>query len=452
MNPLKPLELHPEAIRAFNEYSETVVTDVIEVPPNNARPQGFRPEAYVSARISPADLIGEMQEGTVDGTGTETGRMFRHDGRRFGLVGSGYRNLGSLAAKVQATPAFRNFISYGCVLDITFDWVTRKHQGEMTTPFCEYVVAECGKRLKEIEIWIPVYWVYAEEDITLGPCLFRTITTAMIDEWEQHYRSTAKEQGPQVEEFFKKMRKQMQGTLAATFRARAEPERARELARERAEYAVGLLNFFHPAHGTLRTRSYGTLLGQENIQTTTTLVLDNGRLREPSRGLLDRGASPWGLDRAHIQFIRESGLDKLGALWTKDKKSDYDTALLGALQLYSKSSLSMVVTDRLVYIFAALESLLLKNGGEPVQKNIGERMAYIVKNTVAERKRVVEVVDQVYKIRSSFFHHGQQVKVFEFIEEFMVYTWSFFLISIANSDQYPTLGAMFDAIDDVKFG
>jgi len=406
----------------------------------------------MSAHISPADLVGEIQEGTVDGTGTETGRMFRHGGRRFGLVGPGYQNLASLAAKVQATPAFRNFISYGCVLDIAFEWVTWKCRGEMTTPFCEHLVAECAKRLREIEIWIPVYCVYAEEDITLGPCLFRTITTAMIDEWEQHHRSTVKEQGPQVEEFFRKVRKQMQGTLAATFRAHAEPERARELAGEQAEYAVGLLNFFHPAHGTLRTRSYVTLLGQENIQTTTTLVLDNGCIRQRSQGLLDRGASPWGLDRAHIQFVRQSGLDKMGAIWAREEKSEYDTSLLNALQLYAKSSLSMAVTDRLVYILAALESMLLRNDTEPVQKNIGERMGFIVKKTAEERKKMVRVVDEVYKIRSSFVHHGQKIKESQVIEEFMFCAWSLFLILIAESGKYSRRESMFDAIDNVKFG
>jgi hypothetical protein len=96
--------------------------------------------------------------------------------------------------------------------------------------------------------------------------------------------------------------------------------------------------------------------------------------------------------------------------------------------------------------------MLLRNDTEPVQKNIGERMGFIVKKTAEERKKMVRVVDEVYKIRSSFVHHGQKIKESQVIEEFMFCAWSLFLILIAESGKYSRRESMFDAIDNVKFG
>jgi hypothetical protein len=149
--------------------------------------------------------------------------------------------------------------------------------------------------------------------------------------------------------------------------------------------------------------------------------------------------------------MKNSGLDKVGALSEKQKKSEYDTCLLNALILYSKSSLSTVVTERLVYIFAALESMLLKNTTEPVQKNIGERLAFLTRKTAEERRRVVQVVDEVYKLRSSFLHHGEEVNESAIIEEFMRSAWTSFIVLIAELDRFQERSQMFDTLDNMKF-
>jgi hypothetical protein len=273
----------------------------------------------------------------------------------------------------------------------------------------------------------------------------------MLDEWEAYFRTTTKESGPQIDEMFRTERKRMQGTLAATVRVCAEPERGCELAQECADYAAGLLNVFHPAHGTARTHSYATLRGQENIQKTTALFVVSGCIRRRQRGLLNPGAAPWFPDKVHIQFLRQSGLDTVGALRAKKEKSAYATSLLNALQLYSRSSLSTRIMDRLVYIFAALESVLLRNTREPVQKNRGERLAFLVKKTPAERIYVVEIKEDVYKLRSSFLHHGQSVVESSFIEEFMFYAWTSFIVLSHDSHAFPTRNALFKKLDSMKF-
>jgi hypothetical protein len=453
MNQTKDLVLHPEAARAFNELSKTLTAEVLPPQPNGEQAERFRPEVFVSAHFSEEDIAGGITQSICDQDGNEVGRLLAQGGQRVGLVGERFHKLKGLATRIYESPTFRDTVSRSRVLDVAFDWVIKKSQQGGTASLCDFVVGECAKQLRDLDIWVPLYKVHAEEDIRVGFCLFRTVTAAMLDEWERHVRSTVKEPVPRIEERFRVERKRMQGSLAATTQVYAEPKRGYELAQERAEYATGLLNFFHPASASLSTRSYATLLGQENEQTRTELLLDDGRIRGRLSGILERNtSSAWLLGRVGIARLRESGLDKVGALWEKEKKSDFDVSLLNALLLYSRSSLRTLVTDRLVYICAALESMLLRNRTEPVVKNIGERMAFLVKNTIDERKRTVRMVEEVYDLRSSFVHHGENIAQSEIVEEFMRCAWASLRVLLLDSEKYQSRTAMFDAIDNLKFG
>jgi hypothetical protein len=53
-----------------------------------------------------------------------------------------------------------------------------------------------------------------------------------------------------------------------------------------------------------------------------------------------------------------------------------------ALLLYSRNSTASETTDKLVFVLVSLESMLPKDANEPISKNIGERMAFLVGNSV----------------------------------------------------------------------
>jgi hypothetical protein len=147
-------------------------------------------------------------------------------------LGDGFQKLRRLAEKIQGTPSFRETISYDCLIKVAFEWVIKRYRHETIVALCDYLIPECTRQLKDMEIWNPVYQVYAEEDLNLGSCLFRTITAAMLDERERDFRCKTGEIGPQIDKKFRAERKRMQATLAATFRLYAEPGRGYEIPQE----------------------------------------------------------------------------------------------------------------------------------------------------------------------------------------------------------------------------
>ncbi len=102
-------------------------------------------------------------------------------------------------------------------------------------------------------------------------------------------------------------------------------------------------------------------------------------------------------------------------------------ALYDALLLYSRQSQAFEISDKLVFCLSSLESILLRNQTEPIQKNLGERMAYLVGDNVEGRKQIAKTVDEIYKIRSAFVHHGQTPKHIEILDRFLSMAWQTFV-------------------------
>jgi hypothetical protein len=67
--------------------------------------------------------------------------------------------------------------------------------------------------------------------------------------------------------------------------------------------------------------------------------------------------------RRKLTMHWDTELGTLSSLLTADTLTDFQKTLLEALLLYSKSSLAKQVSDKLLYILVALESVFLKDSG-----------------------------------------------------------------------------------------
>ena len=97
-----------------------------------------------------------------------------------------------------------------------------------------------------------------------------------------------------------------------------------------------------------------------------------------------------------------------------------------------------------------LESVLLRNSNEPLGKNIGERRAFLVGDSVDSRKAVVGNVDEIYKLRSSFIHHGGSVGEVELLSTFMLNAWTCFTVLLQNTDRYRAKDDLIAALEERK--
>jgi hypothetical protein len=130
------------------------------------------------------------------------------------------------------------------------------------------------------------------------------------------------------------------------------------------------------------------------------------------------------LDKATIgELQRTHGLDYLGNLLIKENRTEYEQALIDCLILYSKSTLAKDPASKLVGVLVALESMLLKDGSEPIQQNLSERIAFLF--SPEKRIEIKRSVIRAYGLRPMFIHHGRRIETDEIDElrEFLLNVW-----------------------------
>jgi hypothetical protein len=419
------LELHPKAIANYDERAARLVTSLApdpweaQIKARWAQPS-VDPGIYAEALPEGAVTKFEIGDSYMDGYGREVAKYFNDETRNIGLFDDGYKNLIKLAEEIQNNKTLRDLVSKNLVKDLIFDWIRDNHKQRSSSSMTEYVLTECGKQIKEFEIWIPVSKLLLfGTNIRVGRVTFKSVTKEMLDA----YLGDTPEMTAEVRVGAKRIRSELQGYAAAAIKVVAEPQRANEIAYDEADKALSLLRFYSPVNSDPTRVSYAAILGEQHEDSFHRLVVENGKIINYHCGLLDKGSPYWQLDQSYVEDL--TGLDILSALLSRKDRTDFQEKLLAALLQYSRNCLARDPSDKLVNILVALESVILQNENEPLGKNVGERMAALIGSTVDDRKRILVNVAKTYRLRSSFVHHGKRISLdeLETLKEFMMNAW-----------------------------
>ncbi|MDQ3820559.1 MAG: HEPN domain-containing protein [Acidobacteriota bacterium] len=418
------LTLHPQATQNYNKKAEDLVTRLRPVPDRLNRKGGPpNPNIHSVHTFTQEDIIGEIGYGWTDFTGNVVAKAFTEGGQMLGLFDEDYIELIRVAEGMQKSITPRGVVSSQRISDLIFEWVKAKHRGASIPMMTEYVLADCEKLIKELEIWIPISHLYIQRPFVFGRVTFRAITKAMMDEWEASLlsKATTPEEIESVRKGVERHRPQIQGLATATIKVEAEPERASEIAFEEVDRTVSVLRLLSPANIHPSKISYSAPIGRQHEDSYTYLIVESGKIVGYNSGLIDRSRTHWNLTNEDLaDWAPELGM--LSMLLNKEKLTDFQESFLDALILHSRSSLAKQVSDKLVYIVIALESIFLKDSSELIQDAISLRMAYMHDVSVEKRRAIISNVKAVYKLRSSFIHHGQRISVDEtkILTEFMM--------------------------------
>ncbi len=417
-------ELHPpDAVKNFNEKADILLSELVPFSPKsfNTNKGSFRPNYPISSNFGKNDnravvkLIG----------------YFKHNEQLIGLRKESHKKVEQLARDLQGKKALKEKVSIDLVTELIFSWMEKRYKNLTDSPFVDYVLVESEASIQDLEIWIPLAELYIQSEIKIGKITLKTIKKEMFERWRTVIKNANPADDDEIQAFDKEQNK-IQGLAAATMKVNAEPIRAFEIALEETEKSIGLLRFFSPANFNPEITSYLTVLGKEKMEMTKHLILKNGDLVGISEAFVDKKISPWVMDDNQLSLFRQDGLDILSEILVQENRTDFQKKLLESLLLYSRSSLMVNLSDKLVYILVALESILLKDGKEPIQSKIADRMAIFIGINKQEKLSIVNNFIKAYGLRSSFIHHGYTVEDLETLKEFMLNTWMFFGQLIQN--------------------
>jgi Apea-like HEPN len=415
-----PRMFHPDAAKRFNELGEKIRNSVrvVEKPPANP-PTSYSP--YPAGKVKPEDVIGriEITDLIVDGLGNEVGRLWTLRGESIGLVDDAYQEVKTVAKALEKTSSLRGRVQIEFLVDEICLWIQATLEGS-AEPLVSHISTRCKSVIQEHEIWVPLFNVHGLQEFPIGPVMFRNISPTMMERFFAHPERPLSDAARQQ---LDRLRSRLQGHLAACVTLTAEKKTAQANARAMAQEAIALLRFLSPANWVLDMQSYCLPLGRERIEIPVELFVRSGEIREISQAALEHGPVFWDVDQERVRF--PGLLDLLHAL-SSNHTSDFRRQLFDALLLYSRNSTASDLADKLVFVLVSLESMLLKDSNEPITKNIGERMAFLIGQSVDERKAIIQNVDVAYRIRSKFIHHGNSIEDSEVIEHFFEYAWQCF--------------------------
>lgn len=441
-------ELHPNAVAAFNEQANVLSESVIAVVPPQRQPQGFKPDVHVSSRLTSADTIGPIQTSSSDQDGNKIARFETDESSTVGFGEEAYLKLRQLAQKIQKTDSFKNAISTQFIEDELFRWSLQKIKGNTTKTVCEYIIAQANEKVSQQEIWVPVYGLNIQSAFGIGKVNFKTITRAMIDDW--HGRISAKvPDNPQVNFRFDRDRKALLGFAAATVAIEAEPMRAKEVAQDLADKAISLLRLFSAANFDPKQFSYCLPLGSHQRIGHHLITVENGQIVSDSRGITGKGQYPWLISDSLLNEFMAAGLAILGKLFDIEPKNELEQTVFDALMLYSNAALVPPLAEKLLYMFAALESILLRDEKESVTEAVAERLAYVAADDPDSRIAVKKSVKKAYGVRSRFVHHGKRED--DDLSIFFMHSWTGLMRLAERASRHKTKIDLLDELERYKY-
>lgn len=407
------------------------------------------PDPHISATIDFED-VKDLTLGHVDTYGNRVSRYFEMDQRLVGLEGHGYQGLLKLVKSMHSIPLLNRYLSLDLIEGSVFEWLENYYLGRTRKDMMDSVLPDFQKSIRLNEIWIPVPHVITTNTILIGKIALRTITKTLIDQWETDWKRHNSEDSEGIQHLFTKYRKRYQGRAAAFLLIEAEENRAKQIAFTEAKRSISVLRYFDPALQDPHIASHCELDGRYLIPKSFSISTKNERRPTFHEGVHGRPPIPWKLTPPYLSVIKSNGLDILSRILASDDRISFQEDVLNAILIYSRSALESETVDKLIYIFAALESILLRKGERNISQNVRERMAVHIGDSLKDSKMLVSDFKKAYSVRSDFLHHGLKREEERIVRRFMANTWLLFYKVLLDIDKYQNKNEFIQVLDERK--
>lgn len=446
------LKIHPSAAENYDKMADALVDLVEECPPAQPRPLRFPMDRPATVTITHDQILGDISLGSCDYRGKTVERYFPVKEKCFGLKEEDYKGVVEIVERLREKTDVRRKLSYSFIESTLFIWVSERFLGTtIPNSFVEYLNTKAQSEIESITSWVPIANLEIEESFPVSSSEIRPISSSVIDTWASKMPTLIGQQVNNASILIKQLREDFQGLAAVVTVTEAESECAMDFAIKEAQRITSVLGIFSSAAFIPDVKSVSRIKGSESVSVASAILECREDAIERKSILLDRAsAKPWRLDRNDIHKLRNSGLDRISALLAAESLNGFEEAVLNAILLYSKSTLTADPVEKVVYMLSAMESIVLRNQSEAIQQNLAERVALFSSHKLEERKSIIKTMKSAYKIRSLYLHHGHTSAELKLVAEFMMCVAVFFRSLIANVGKFDSKEEFLDAIDDHK--
>jgi hypothetical protein len=439
------IEFHPKHAESLTLKTDELLKEARVAPATPQSPSGTPSNPpHPIAVFSEKDIIGEVStfDSLINGEGEETGRFWVVDGKRIGWEGEGYAKIRDLARRLASQAPLKDYASENFIFSEIYAWLRESLEGKTNEQISERLRKRCEAETSEVEIWIPLERTYANAPITIGAVTFRAIQKSMLDGYYSKFPAD-------VIEKLNRERSEIQALLAGCVTVKAEPQKAFDVALERVDEATALLRFLSHANWSCKIKCTAVAMGTDRRGVVTSINVVGGAVQTIQHTALAPWLQPWNVTE-NIKLLPMI-LPQLHSLALDHKSSDFRGILYDALLTYSRSCLTLDLSERLLFVLVALESIFLRDGNEGIQGNLAERLAFLIGTDKGQRIEIVALTRTIYALRSKFVHHGAAVDDVTSMEKFLYLAWQGLATLLTDMDKYPTRDGLITSLNDLKF-
>lgn len=450
------VEIDQGLAQQLNDKAEALL-DALAVEPEKRDDSDlvgtFRPHYLMSAvNLTGKEVPSAPVNPAIGIAGNEVARFFPDLNPPVGLFGKSHDEFIELCQTLQESEPLRSRVSTTFVVEAVFEWIRLRHQEKTSKPMAEYVAGRCESETAELEVLIPIAGTEVETEIDMGKVVLKAVDQSSWQRWVTEWHARRPEGVEAIQRLLSDIGTEL--VSVAAIKTTAEPIRAVELALEETEDALSVLRYFSFANLHPQMSIYTAVSGKEHVERPRHMILRNGLLISAGKTELNmRSRHPWRIDASLLTIMRGKGFDTLVRLLGREagQRSEFQSSLLRAINIYSKSSLSQDLNDKLLYVITALEYILLKDSSESLQKHIGERMALLIGRSLEARIEIIKEYKRAYALRSAAVHHGEVLRDAEGLTNFMRDAWHTLNKLISESDRFSNKAELIESIDDLKF-
>lgn len=402
------ISIHPEAAKRADELALKLLDALTLLSASAIRAwPNYQPDIPVGHTISPSDLRGPIISRQPDRFGRESARYISDDQATWGLEGPGYADFSKAVRALHGQQAIRGRVSERTVSDLLFEWLYETKRNRLSTPMLAHVLPKLDALIQDIEVVVPIFGLHVQTPIRVGNVVIADIGAHEMEAWRTASLNNAPGQEKQVNQIHEQLKKRYQGRAAARYRTRAEQEYAIQRATEEAELSVATLRLFSVGAFLPEKPTSIALAGRERVARGAYLLLASGDAFTSSEYLLHPDElEPWILDNEKITQALRRVVGHWSDLLRKAQRSPFEEASLRSMLLYSRATQYRNVSEKLIHIFSAVESMLLRNESEPISASVADRLAFAIGVGVDHRQAVARNLRDVYAMRSRFVHHA----------------------------------------------
>jgi Apea-like HEPN len=450
-------------INAEKHFNEKILGFLYELKPDKTqdetpiRHESSASHVFISDHLTEKDNIKIISWGYVDNlSGRQVGRYFFVGNVPIGLDQKSYAEFDRFIDDLYRKREINSLISKLFIYDCVFEWFGKKYTGalQIESDLISFLKEKAEGSIKKYKISLPVSFLSIEKPFNVGNVLFDYFKKDFCDRYINCAKLTASKQDKFDENEFKifetRFRKKYQGVVFASITIEGEQQRCIEIAKVQVEKALTVLRFFSPSAVLPQIPSYFGIMGQTYIPKNHYFIFeDEDNIPSIQEGTDERRMHIWSISTSDFIEINKLGLGLASNLIIKKDSTEFEDLILSSMHLFGRSLISREFQDKIVYALVSIETLLLQNQTEPIQSNVGLRLAFLTESKPQKRKNVKETINEAYKLRSSYIHHGIISEDWELLKDLQHIIWTAIMNALFSVDRFKTSKEFLDHIEQV---